>query len=343
LHLIKPSSLSKATRESMNHVSQMRGEMPRNSNDFSETYSQMSDDELLRIKADVVSLVEEAKQALEREIEKRQITISNDPLEAECQTEATTETPEKGKSSWWVRWGTVIFVWAGFQGGMNSTAAQSIAEVKARFILYFIFTVWGITQFIAGRTIKRTLIIAIVYLCIGGAWFGIMQYRSRDRDERIHQLLIQARTSLGPANEDFRRKMGQIMERDPQTFADFETRNDSLESLLDTNDVTMNKSRQILGQLQEEFSDSTNVQSMITTLEQVLDNDSKTFGYLREEITCSRVLARSTKVEQSNFRERCIAPGQEKMAPLLLNEEILLRELQSKGATLPPDVAKFLR
>jgi hypothetical protein len=226
---------------------------------------------------------------------------------------------------------------------MNSTAAQSIAEVKARFILYFIFTVWGITQFIAGRTIKRTLIIAIVYLCIGGAWFGIMQYRSRDRDERIHQLLIQARTSLGPANEDFRRKMGQIMERDPQTFADFETRNDSLESLLDTNDVTMNKSRQILGQLQEEFSDSTNVQSMITTLEQVLDNDSKTFGYLREEITCSRVLARSTKVEQSNFRERCIAPGQEKMAPLLLNEEILLRELQSKGATLPPDVAKFLR
>jgi len=321
----------------------MGDEMPRNSNDFSETYSKMSDDELLRIKADAASLVEEAKQALKSEFEKRQITISNDPQEAECQTETTTGTPEKGKISRWVRWGTVLFVWAGFQGGMNSTAAQSVAESRARFILYIIFTVWGITQFIAGRTIKRTLIIATVYVCIGIAWFGIMQYRSEAHNERIHQLLIQARTSLGPANEDFRRRMGQIMERDPQTFAEFESRNDSLESLLDTNDTTMNRSRQILGQLQEEFADSQNVQSMISTLGQVLDNDSKIFGYLREEIACSRVLANSTKFEQSNFRERCIAPAQEKMSPLLLNEGKLLRELQSKGATLPPDVAKFLR
>lgn len=317
--------------------------MPRNSNDFSETYSKMSDEELLRIKADVVSLVEEAKQVLEGEIEKRQITDSSDSAEAESQAEATTGAPEGGKISWWVRWGLVIVGWTAFRGAMNSTAAQSVAESRARFILYFIFTVWGITQFIAGRTIKRTLVIATVYVCIGIAWFGIVQYRSAAHDERIHQLLTQARTSLGPANEDFRRRMGQIMERDPQTFAEFESRNNSLESLLDTNDTTMNRSRQILGQLQEEFADSQNVQSMISTLGQVFDNDSKIFGYLREEIACSRVLANSTKLEQSNFRERCIAPAQEKMSPLLLNEDKLLRELQSKGATLPPDVAKFLR
>lgn len=311
----------------------------RNSQDFAATYSKMSDDELLRITADLRSLVDEAKLALEREIEKRHITISNDPSKGKYQAEAATDSPEKGKTSWFVRWGLVFAFWT----GLNSTVAHSVADVKARLIVFFIFTVWGITQLIAGRTIKRTLIIATVYVCIGIAWFGIVQYRSEVHNERIHQLLIQARTSLGPANEDFRRRMGQIMERDPQTFAEFESRNDSLESLLDTNDTTMNKSRQILGQLQEEFADSQNVQSMISTLGQVLDNDSKIFGYLREEIACSRVLANSTKLEQSNFRERCIAPAQEKMSPLLLNEDKLLRELQSKGATLPPDVAKFLR
>ncbi len=313
--------------------------MPRNSNDFSKTYSKMSDEELLRIKADVVSLVEEAKQALEREIEKRHITISHDPSKEKYQAEAATVSPEKGKASWLVRWGLVSAFWI----GLNSTVAHSVADVKARLIIFFIFTVWGITQLIAGRTIKRTLTIAAVYMCIGIGWYGIVQYRSKARDERIEQLLSQARISLGPANEDFRRRMGQIMESDPKTFGEFQLRNDNLESLLDTNDTTMNRSRQILGQLQEEFAGSQNVQSMISTLGQALDNDSKIFGCLREEIACSRVLANSTKLEQSNFRERCIAPAQEKMSPLLLNEDKLLRELQSKGATLPPDVAKFLR
>lgn len=317
--------------------------MTRNSHDFAETYSRMPDDELLRIKADLGSLVDEAKLALEREIEKRHITISYDPPETKDQAEAATGAREKGKISWWVRYGWVFAAWIGFRGILNGTAAQSVAEANARLIFYFIFTVWGITQLIAGRTLKRTLIIATVYVCIGIGCFGIMQYRSEARQKRIDQLLIQARTSLGPANEDFRRRMRQIMGRDPQTFAEFQSRNDDLESLLDSNDATMNRSRQILAQLQEEFVDSQNVQSMITSLGQGLDNDSKIFGYLREEIACSRVLAGSTKLEQSSFRERCIVPEQEKMSPLLLNEERLLRELQSKGASLPPDVAAALK
>lgn len=313
------------------------------SQDFAATYSKMSDDELLRIRADLGSLVEDAKQALEREIGKRQITISNDAQEAEGRAEATTGAPERGKNSWWVRLGLVCVAWTAFRGALSGAAAQSAAEAKARLILYLIFTIWGITEIIAGRTIKRTLIIATVYVCIGTGWFLIMQHKLVARNERIDQLLIQARTSLGPANEDFRRRMGQIMESDPQSFAEFQSRNDNLESLLDSNDATMNKTRQILGQLQEEFADSSNVQSMISSEGQVLDNDGKIFGYLREEIACSRVLASSTKHEQSNFRERCIAPAQEKMSPLLLNEEKLLRELHSKGATLPPDVAGVLR
>src|ERR1035437_7280533 len=112
----------------------MRDEMPHKSNGFSETYSQMSDDELLRIKADSASLVEEAKQALESELQKRQITISNDTLEWESQTEATTVTPEKRKNPWWIRLGLVFAFWI----GLNHMAAQSIADVEIRLIIFFI-------------------------------------------------------------------------------------------------------------------------------------------------------------------------------------------------------------
>ncbi len=327
--------------------------MQRNSHDFSETYSKMSDDELLRIEADRESLVEEAKQALEEEIKKRQITMSNDSPEAKEPAEASEDASARGGSSWWGRllvflaWSAagLAFVLITFGRTLAGTSAEAFAETTTRMFFYAAFAGWGITQIIAGRwlTIKRTIIIATVMYVIGIGWLATMKHDSGARSERIHQLLIQARTSLGPANEDFRRRMGQIMERDPQTFTEFESRNDSLESLLDSNDATMNRSRQILGQLQEEFADSQNVQSMITSLGQVLDNDSKIYGYLREEIACSRVLAGSTKLEQSKFRERCIVPEQEKMSPLLLNEDRLLRELQSKGATLPPDVAEALR
>jgi hypothetical protein len=326
--------------------------MASSSQDFAETYSKMSDDELLRIEADRESLVEEAKLALGQEIQNRQISMSNIPPEEEGPAETTESASARSGSPWWGRllvflaWSAagLAFVLITFGRTLNGTAAETFAEATTRMFLYAAFAGWGITQVIAGRwlTIKRTIIIATVMYAIGIGWYAIILHKSDARQERIHQLSAQAR-SLGPVTKDFRWRLGQILGRDPQTFAEFESRNDDLESLLDSGDSTTNRSRAILGQLQEELVDSPNAQSMISLEGQVLDDDTKFIGYLREEIACSRGLSGSSKFEQSSFRERCIAPAQEKMSPLFLNEEKLLRELQSKGATLPSDLAEALR
>jgi hypothetical protein len=51
--------------------------MALNSFSFAEKYSKMSDDDLLEIEADCHSLVIEAKEALEQELKKRNIAISD--------------------------------------------------------------------------------------------------------------------------------------------------------------------------------------------------------------------------------------------------------------------------
>lgn len=320
--------------------------------DFAETYSKMSDDELLRVEADRGSLVEEAKQALDCEIQRRQISRSDNPSETNTHIEQPEGTPRHGGSSSWAR--MLVFlalsavglaaVLVAFGTKLEGTAAEAFAEATTKMFLYAAFAGWGITQVVAGRwlTIKRTIIIAAAIYAVGIGYFAVMQHNVEARQERIHQLLTQVRTSIGPSNQDFSRRLGQILGRDPRTFAEFRSRSNELEGVLDSNDVTMNKSRMMLGQLQEEFADSPNVQSTISLLGQIFDNDAKIIGHLREEIACSRTLSGGAENEQSSFRERCIVPAQEKMSPLLTNEEELLRELQSKGVTLPPNVAEGL-
>lgn len=56
--------------------------MALNSLGFAETYSKMSDDELLRIEADRDSLVLEAKEALDQELKKRKIAIPDSEARA---------------------------------------------------------------------------------------------------------------------------------------------------------------------------------------------------------------------------------------------------------------------
>jgi hypothetical protein len=67
--------------------------MALNSFSFAEKYSQMSDDELLGIEADRRSLVLEAKEALEQELKKRNIAVSDSGA-----TAAPAEPQSSGRS-----------------------------------------------------------------------------------------------------------------------------------------------------------------------------------------------------------------------------------------------------
>jgi hypothetical protein len=158
--------------------------MGRYSQDFAENYSKMSDDELLRVEADSASLVEEAKKALEGEMQKRQLRMSNDPPEVEVPAEASEDTPANGGSSWWARL-LVFFIWSAagltfvltvFGQRLSGIAAEKFAESTTQMFLYSALAGWGITGVIAGRwlTIKRTMIIATVLYVIVIWWFAII-------------------------------------------------------------------------------------------------------------------------------------------------------------------------
>jgi hypothetical protein len=157
--------------------------MMRNSQDFAETYSKMSDDELLRIEADRESLVEEAKLALEWEIQKRRISMSNDPQEVQVPAEVSEGAPIKAASSWWGRlmvfitWSTagLTFILVAFGRDLKGEAAGAFAYHTTQMFLNLALAGWALTWVIAGRwlTIKRTMIIATVMYVIVIGWFAI--------------------------------------------------------------------------------------------------------------------------------------------------------------------------
>jgi hypothetical protein len=157
--------------------------MARNEEGFAETYSKMSDDELLRIEADRVSLVEDAKHALDRETQKRQISMSDGPPEEETAAEAPEGPPAKSSSSRLWRL-LVFFIWSAagltfvltvFGQRLSGIAAEKFAEATTQMFLYSALAGWGITEVVAGRwlTIKRTMIIATVMYVLGFGWFAI--------------------------------------------------------------------------------------------------------------------------------------------------------------------------
>jgi len=258
----------------------------------------------------------------------------------------------RDSSLWWKRllvfiaWSIagLTFVLITYGRNLNDAAAEAFAESATQVFLYIMFIGWGISQIIAGRwlTTKRTIIIVTVIYVIGLGLFTIVINDLNAHHERDQQLLNQAR-SLGRETKDFRQKLGQILGRTPQTFPEFKSQTDDLKILLDSSDGTINKSRIFLNQFQEESSESAELQPIISLDGQILDDDKKIIGYLREETACARNLLDSSKIEQLSFRKRCIAPAQEKISPMILDEEKLLREIQSKGATLPPDIAEALR
>lgn len=192
---------------------------------------------------------------------------------------------------------------------------------------------------IAAQVAVGVLVSAVVLI---GGTIAVKWEQKQARQERIHRLLSEGR-ALGPANADFRRRMAAVLEREPQTFAAFQSQCVDLESVLDSNGATLDKARLLIDKLEEEFADSPDALSTLALLKRALGADAKIFGYLREEIACSRVLSSGGKDEQAAFRERCLVPVQAKVSPILLEEEQLLRELQKQGTTLPPDVAEALR
>ncbi|MGD0631771.1 MAG: hypothetical protein ABR987_20765 [Terracidiphilus sp.] len=157
--------------------------MERYGRDFAEAYSKMSDDELVRLEVGRELLPEEAKLALGKEIQKRQISIPNAPPGTEGSAEGPEDAKVKAGSSWggrllvFLAWSAVglTLVLIAFGRGLSSEAAGAFAYHTTQMFLSLALAGWGITGVVAGRwlTIKRTMIIATIMYIIVIGWFAI--------------------------------------------------------------------------------------------------------------------------------------------------------------------------
>lgn len=148
--------------------------------DYAERYSKMTDEELLRIDGDKQSLLDEAKLALEKELQLRMITnAASQPRNSELTECASNPSHRQAGSSRWVRLG--IFVILGIASGVTIALAfhsklnPKAEEILGQMSVFFALAGWGITEVIAGRwlTLKRTWTIAIIMYLVELTWIAL--------------------------------------------------------------------------------------------------------------------------------------------------------------------------
>jgi hypothetical protein len=316
--------------------------MSRLREDFAETYANMSDDELIRLNACHESLLPEAVAALEGEFRKRQLGDSSnseqhDPLE----NVPTKENPPA--SSWWAR--LIIILLFSFAGliiylfvveASHAGDQEKFAESTTKMFLYSALALWGMSQTFASRylTIKRTVIVAAIFYTIGTVALAALFHGPDSQRVKMEQLMAEM-GSLGPPSQEFLQKLGQIIQRDPKGFAEFQQRENELEALLDSDSPRLQKVTSLLGQIQGLSAANQNNQPSLALMQRAYDDDSKVFAALREEIACAHVLARSAASERPQFRRICIDASQDKIRPLAEDEETVLRDLQHQGSKVP--------
>jgi hypothetical protein len=158
--------------------------MPRSTEDFAATYANMSDDELIRLHADRVSLLPEAAIALDSEYQKRQFDNSGD-----SQQPVEIGDVPKGKTVglvWWAR--LIIFLVWGIAASavclhfvdahLSEEAQGKLAENIGSMLLSSAIFLTGASSFIKKYlNVKRTIILATIFYILGIIALAVLMHK----------------------------------------------------------------------------------------------------------------------------------------------------------------------
>jgi hypothetical protein len=165
------------------------------------------------------------------------------------------------------------------------------------------------------------------------------------RSGRIHEILQEARAREAE-DARIRTSLGEVIARQPQSFAEFKKQCADLKVVIDESDAMEKKKRQMLAELQVRFGNDAHVKGIFNMLIASEDASDKVEMVLRGMTACSGILESAPSSKQDAYRDICIEPAQEQLN--LIFPEIkelggkLQDEIQKYGGSLPPDFLKAI-
>jgi hypothetical protein len=138
------------------------------------------------------------------------------------------------------------------------------------------------------------------------------------------------------ANGEFRVKLREILKRRLDGFAEFQQQMNDLEVLLNSGEPRFRRGMDLFRQVRKDFPPEAT--SSLPLFDRLFEDDSKMFAIEREEIACSKALARNPTKARVRFQAICQVPAYDKLNPLADDENSITHELQKQGVKLPADV-----
>jgi hypothetical protein len=193
------------------------------------------------------------------------------------------------------------------------------------------------------RLVTRLAMGFLILIILGTALaVAIPLQQKQARSHRI-KLILQKWGNLAPANTQSRLTFREILARDVSTFYEFQKQCGDLQGALDQNDALAAKRKEFLNELSPEFKSTSSGLALLETTKQMGIEDAKISTALREMISCSKALAKTNIYRQKQFRSVCVMPITDTLSASEARTLALLKQLQEKGAKLPPDILESIK
>jgi len=334
-------------------------------NEFSDTYSNMLDDELLHLTEAKESLTDIARDALAAELRKRRPSLRSSEVESSGlpSPAALARKGVRGPYIWLTIYlvGVTSFLAAAlFNIGLQSMAgeAERADGTIGRTLFGLIFVLY-----IARRTWKSLLkqepethpgfkqkhrrfqVIAgtcIVVILTSAFSFGMFFVGPRIEKNTRLKALVGKLTEQAPKGVQFRQDLLAIRSAETPTMEDYYAQCLALETLLDEAEPHQKESLALLNSVFALIADNEELAPTVELIRRIIELDSQGVDELRREIAAAKELWSLPYGRQEAFYEREIVPIQSEIERLAAEEATLAREAQKQGITLPSDISEFL-
>lgn len=182
------------------------------------------------------------------------------------------------------------------------------------------------------------------FLALRGLFTGIIA--KHERSQRINMILQRAQ-SYQESDDKISSALEEAADRSPRSYAEFNRQCSDLEVAIANNDEMERRKREMLAELQPEFSDDSKVQPIFSTLRQLEDVSDKIESAWRGMIACSDRLSSADHSHQDKYETICVVPERQQiraLAPEIKRFGTQLQsEVQSGGGSLPAAFLQVLR
>jgi hypothetical protein len=193
------------------------------------------------------------------------------------------------------------------------------------------------------RLVTRLAMGFLILTILGTALAVAIPFQQKQARSHRIKLILQKWRDLAPANTQNRLTFREILARDVSTFSELQKQCEDLQGALNQNDVLAAKRKEFLNELSPEFNNTPSGLALLETTKQMGIEDAKSGTALREMISCSKALAKTDLYTQKHFRSACITPASDTLSATWARTLTLLKQLQEKGAKLPPDILESLK